>query len=151
MGETPNKVHSVLIIDDDKDEYEIVAEAIHEINPSVTVTFVNSCEEIHKYRHEQFDLILLDINMPRYDGFQWLKSIRKQGYHNLPIIMYTNSLSPAHIAKAYEEGANLYFTKPEEYSSLIASFRKLIEMDWSDLIAIRNQYQKQGHYATFAV
>jgi CheY-like chemotaxis protein len=109
MEHNRKNVRSILIIDDDEDDFELVNEALQEINPSISVTYINSCEQVLQYRNQSFDLILLDINMPLHDGFFWLRSIRDHGYKDLPIIMYTNSLSPAHISKAYEEGANLFF------------------------------------------
>jgi CheY-like chemotaxis protein len=141
-------VRSILIIDDDQDDYELVNEAIQEINPSISVTFVNSCEQLLQYRKQTFDLILLDINMPHHDGFFLLKTIRDHGYHNLPIIMYTNSLSPAHISKAYQEGANLFFSKPESFSGLISGLRKLVQLDWSSPFSVTEHYC-QGGYSTF--
>lgn len=142
-------VQSILIIDDDKDDYEFVNDAIQEINPSISVTFVNNCEQLLQYRKHTFDLILLDINMPHHDGFFLLKTIRDYGYHDLPIIMYTNSLSPAHISKAYQEGANLFFSKPESFSGLINGLRKLVQLDWSSPFLITEHYCQGGYYRTF--
>jgi CheY-like chemotaxis protein len=142
-------VRSILIIDDDRDDYELVSEAIQEINTSISVTYANSCEQLLQYRHHKFDLILLDINMPHHDGFFLLKSIRDHGYTNLPIIMYTNSMSPAHIAKAYQEGANLFFAKPESFSGLLQGLRKLVDLDWTNPFTVTKHYCKDGFYKTF--
>lgn len=144
-----SNVQSILIIDDDRDDYELVLEAIQEINADIAVHFVSSCEEAMQSEQESFDLVFLDINMPRHDGFYWLRSIRERGYTNLPIIMYSNSLSPAHIDRAYREGANLYFSKPESYRGLIRALRELIQMDWSNPSSITAKYQLQGQYLTF--
>jgi CheY-like chemotaxis protein len=142
-------VRSILIIDDDPDDYELVAEAVQQINPSISVTYVSSCERLLQYRHKSFDLILLDINMPHHDGFFLLKSIRDHGYNDLPIIMYTNSLSPAHIAKAYQGGANLFFSKPESFSVLLKGLRKLVDLDWSNPFSVTEHYCQGGLYKTF--
>jgi DNA-binding response OmpR family regulator len=144
-------IRSILLIDDDRDDYELVMEAVKEVDPAITVYFISKCEEAVQYKGQTFDLVLLDINMPQHDGFAWLKGIREHGYSDLPIVMYTNSLSPVHISKAYEAGANLYFSKPESYSKLIKGFRKLIEMDWSNPVSITANYRHQGRYKTFQV
>ncbi|WP_121357684.1 response regulator [Flavisolibacter nicotianae] len=149
MALQKKNVRSILIIDDDPDDYELVSEAIQEINPSIGVTYVNSCEQLLQHRHQTFDLILLDINMPYHDGFFLLKSIREHGYRDLPIIMYTNSLSPAHITKAYKEGANLFFSKPESFSALLNGLRKLVDLDWASPFSVTQQYCKNGHYKAF--
>ena len=148
MGLQKKSVQSILIIDDDPDDYQLVNEAIQEINPSISVTYVNGCQQLLQCKHRSFDLILLDINMPGHDGFFLLKSIRDNG-HDLPIIMYSNSLSPAHISKAYEEGANLFFSKPESFSELLNGLRKLVDLDWSTPFAVTQHYCQDGHYKTF--
>jgi CheY-like chemotaxis protein len=149
MESLKKTVQSILVIDDDQDEFELVSEAIQEINPSISVTFVNRCEQLLQYRKRTFDLILLDINMPHHDGFFLLKAIRDHGYNNQPVIMYTNSLSPAHIAKAYEEGANLFFSKPENFSDLKTALQKLVQLDWSTPYTITKLYSQGGHYKVF--
>ena len=151
MDSQKTQVESILIIDDDPDDFELVYEAVKRINPGISVTYIQNCEDAAQYRKEHFDMVLLDINMPEHDGFYWLKAIREHGYNDLPVIMYTNSLSPANISKAYLEGANLYFAKPETFSNLIKGFEKLVNMDWSNPNTITKQYSHQGSYQTFQV
>ncbi len=148
--ETKNSgMRSILLIDDDKDDYELVLEALREIDADISVSFINTSEDAKRHVGKKFDLVLLDINMPVWDGFKWLRSIREQGHTSLPIVMYTNSRSPAHIAKAYEEGANLFFAKPESFPSLIKGLRTLINLDWSDPFSITVKYKQQGNYQVF--
>lgn len=142
-------VRSILIIDDDQDDYELVHEAIQEINPLIRVEYASGCNQLLRYRQKNFDLILLDINMPHHDGFFILNSIRSHGYGELPIIMYTNSVSPSHIEKAYVEGANLYFVKPESFSTLLKSLRKLVSMDWAKPFQVTETYGRNGSYKVF--
>jgi len=142
-------VRSILFIDDDQDEYDLVNEAIQEIDRSISIIYVNACDQLLQYRQQTFDLILLDINMPHHDGFFILNCIRKHGYIDIPIIMYTNSLSPTHIARAYEEGANLYFVKPESFSGLLKALRKLIHLDWANPFSITKTYCQAGIYRIF--
>ncbi len=143
------QVRSILIIDDDRDDYELVQEAMQEINPGISVHYLDQCTDACNILDRKYDLVLLDINMPKYDGFFCLKSIRNGGYSDLPIIMFTNSLSPMHISKAYREGANLYFSKPESFTRLIEGLKALIKIDWSDPFSITKKYGKEGHCKTF--
>jgi DNA-binding response OmpR family regulator len=149
MSLSKTTVHSILVIDDDMDDYELVAEAVRDIDPEISVSYCNSCEQANKADSNSFDLVLLDINMPKHDGFDWLKGIRERGYQHLPVVMYTNSMSPTHISRAYNEGANLYFSKPENYPGLLKGLREIIELDWSDPVSITQQYHQQGKYSTF--
>lgn len=141
-------VRSILIIDDDKDDYELVVEAMQEIDPQIAISYISSCDEVLKYSRSSFDLVLLDINMPSKDGFHWLRSIRDHGYTDLPVIMFTNSLSPRHIARAYQEGANLYFSKPDSFPSLVKNLNEVLRMDWSHPQMIREEFMEKGDYTT---
>ncbi len=149
MDNKNKELSSVLLIDDDHDDYDLVLEAFREINPDIRVFFLSRCEEAVRYSQQSFDLVLLDINMPHHDGFSWLKGIREKGYDKLPVIMFTNSSSPADIIKSYNEGANLYFPKPESYSKLKTALRKLIQLDWTDPFSITARYTQNGRYTTF--
>lgn len=148
--ELGEQVRSILVIDDDRDDFDLVAEAIKAIDTSIEVSFLDRCEDAPRYEHKHFDLILLDINMPASDGFSWLKGIRGKN-PTVPIVMYTNSSSPAHILRAYTEGATLYFNKPESYKVLSMGMRKLLGLNWSNPFSIRQMHYQDGKYSTFRV
>lgn len=143
-------IRSILVIDDDPDDFDLVSAIVQGIDPDIEVSFAGTCEDAMQYKGRAFDLILLDINMPAHDGFYWLRSIREHGHTDLPIVMYTNSRSPVQIKKAYEEGANLFFPKPESFDHMISSFKKLVQLDWSDPFSITRSYHRGEKYETFA-
>lgn len=145
-----NRVRSILLIDDDIDEYDMVIEAIKKTDVDVEVFFLDRVENCPKYKEKKFDLILLDINMPHHDGFSWLKKIREKN-QNIPVIMYSNSSNPANIARAYQEGATLFFNKPDSFFLLIKGIGKLLHLDWNNPFAITNEHVHNGHYSTFRV
>ncbi len=144
------KVNSILLIDDDNDDFELVTEAINEIDPTISVSFLHKCEDTKKFEKLHFDFILLDINMPRHDGFEWLTDIRKKG-NKIPIVMYTNSSNSIHIKRAYEEGASLYFVKPDNFRTMVSGFQKLIKLDWANPAAITGNYFFEDKFLTFQV
>ena len=125
-------IQSVLMVDDDRDDFELIVEAMQQIDPDISVQFLDRCEDRHKYEKSSFDLLLLDINMPFHDGFTWLRGIRESGKTDLPIVMYTSSANPANIAKAYHDGANLYFTKPDSFDELVLGLSTILNVDWND-------------------
>ena len=68
------------------------------------------------------DLLLLDLKMPRLDGFEVLDWIRKNpDWRALPVIVLTDSYFGADIQRAYALGANSFLTKPDEYQELLAA------------------------------
>lgn len=144
------KVKSILLIDDDRDDFDLVTEAINVIDPAISVSFLPRCEKTKKFEKLHFDFILLDINMPRHDGFEWLNGIRKRG-NQIPVVMYTNSSNTVHIKRAYEEGANLYFVKPDNFKTMVSCFQKLISMDWANPAAITGNYFFKDKFLTFQV
>ena len=65
------------------------------------------------------DLVLLDINMPKIDGFMLLKQIRASNtFKHLPVIMFSSSQSDEDIMKSYQLGANSYICKPNSLKEL---------------------------------
>lgn len=150
MNSSLKQIRSILMIDDDIDDYDLAVEAIEKINSEISVSFISSCKEVDKYSDKTFDLILLDINMPMHDGFEWLKGIKKRGYQ-IPVVMYTNSSFPNHISRAYDEGATLYFIKPDNFNNLIKGFKRLFSLNWLDPAEVREQFQQDGKYSTFKV
>jgi DNA-binding response OmpR family regulator len=146
-----NKVKSILVIDDDRDDFELIVEAVKEFDPDILVSFLDNCKDANKYKDQNFDLVFLDINMPEYDGFAWLKGIREKGYKDLPIIMYTNSLRPEHIIQAYKQGANLYYAKPTSFNELINGLKKLVSLDWTNPFLITESYCHNEQYSIFQV
>jgi DNA-binding response OmpR family regulator len=145
-----SKLRSILIIDDDRDDFDLVCEAINQADPAISVSFLDRCENSALYRGKHFDLIMLDINMPAHDGFSWLRGIRQHGY-DVPIIMYTNSSNPAHLVKAYAEGATLYFMKPESYKLLMQGVNQLLSLDWSNPASIKEMHIRDGKPSAFQV
>ena len=69
MGTNRIQVSSILLIDDDLDDFDLLCEALQDIDPKITVHFLSRCEDAAKYKWQSFDLVLLDINMPYHDGF----------------------------------------------------------------------------------
>jgi CheY-like chemotaxis protein len=72
-------------------------------------------------------LVLLDLNLPYWSGFQVLAWIRQQPrLRRLPVVVFTSSSRPDDIARAYDAGANAYLVKPNglaDLTSLITALR----------------------------
>jgi DNA-binding NarL/FixJ family response regulator len=67
------------------------------------------------------------------------------------IILCSNFLHPEHIIQAYEQGANLYYTKPASFTDLIKGLKELVHLDWTDPYSITEAYWHNGKYSTFKV
>jgi len=74
--------------------------------------------------------VLLDIKMPNVSGLDVLEWIRKQPQlKRLPVIIFTSSMLPDDINRAYDLGANSYLLKPSDLNSLV-SLAKTIDHYW---------------------
>jgi CheY-like chemotaxis protein len=81
-------------------------------------------------------LILLDLNMPRMDGFSTLRNLRATpAYRSIPVIMFTTSSAPEHVIQSYELGANSFLTKPASYAELSQLIHQ-IRIFWLDLARV---------------
>lgn len=109
----------VLIIDDDQDNLQLVADMLRtEFQP---LTASSGREGIVQAVREQPDLILLDVNMPEMDGFEVCKRMREQpGTRQIPIIMLTTASSLDSRVKGLDLGADDYITKPFQVRELVA-------------------------------
>ncbi|HEX7079969.1 MAG TPA: Hpt domain-containing protein [Gammaproteobacteria bacterium] len=77
--------------------------------------------------HEAPDIILLDIEMPRMDGYQFASHVRNdEKLKDVPIVMITSRSGEKHRAKAIELGVNDYLSKPYQEAQLIASVEALL-------------------------
>jgi len=72
-----------------------------------------------RQKHPFPKLLLLDLKMPRMDGFEVLSAVRQRlGFTRLPVIVLTHSDNPADVRRAYELGATSYFRKPDSLEGL---------------------------------
>ncbi len=80
-----------------------------------------------KYSHAaRPDIILLDLNLPYWSGFEVLEWIRQQPQlHRLPVIVFTSSSRPDDLARAYDAGANGYLVKPNSLADLTTQIMAL--------------------------
>ena len=73
------------------------------------------------------DIILLDIEMPRMDGYQFATHVRNDArLKDLPIIMITSRSGEKHRARAIEIGVNDYLSKPYQESQLVNAIESLL-------------------------
>ncbi len=101
--------YKILIVDDDKTIVEFLQ--IFLIKEGYEVKFsYNGEEALNRIENEKFDLILMDIMMPKIDGFEAIKIIRK--LTNTPIIFLTAKDNQQDKIKGFISGCDDYITKP---------------------------------------
>ena len=80
---------------------------------------VNGLEGLEKALADAFDLFLVDVNMPKMDGYRFLSTVRREpALRAVPAIMISTEAKDSDAARAYAAGANLYMVKPVQPDAL---------------------------------
>jgi two-component system response regulator VanR len=99
----------ILIIEDESKIQEILTEFLREYGYE-TFSAYDGVEGLHMLRKNQYDLVLLDIMMPKIDGFATLELLRQ--ISDVPVIIITALEEEAHQMKGFDLQADDYITKP---------------------------------------
>jgi CheY-like chemotaxis protein len=114
----------ILLVEDNEDDILLEQEALADAKLVNLMYVVRDGDEAiaylrrqGKYHNAQVPgLILLDINMPRKNGFEVLNEIKTDpALMHIPVVMLTTSDSEADIVKSYAKGACSYITKPMDF------------------------------------
>ncbi|MCH7471817.1 response regulator, partial [bacterium] len=138
---------TILMVDDDPDDCQLVTEALQEAGLANELRFAEDGEELMDYLHHRGkfadpassptpDLILLDLNMPKMDGREALKEIKSNRKLKLiPIVVFTTSQSEQDILRSYDLGVNSYIVKPSAFSELV-DVVKILESYWFNTVQL---------------
>ncbi len=87
---------------------------------------VNGIEAIEKSLHQPFDLYVVDINMPKLDGYGFLRELRALDIPQAPAIMVSTEADSSDQVRAYAAGANAYHIKPVKPGQLLTQVKLLV-------------------------
>jgi two-component system chemotaxis response regulator CheY len=90
---------------------------------------INGVEALEKALEIQFDLYIVDVNMPKLDGYGFLRELRRNDMEQVPAIMVSTESKPEDRKRAYSSGANLFLVKPTRPEQLIAPIALLLGGD----------------------
>ncbi|ODS32336.1 MAG: two-component response regulator [Candidatus Scalindua rubra] len=151
------KEKKILIIEDDPDHADLILDILEIENAEVKVILMRDGQEVIDYfmetyssaspttssgqeqavkagikrgigRHPQIDLIILDLNLPKINGMDVLKFLKKNSrYCSIPIVILSTSSDQDTIDKAYKAGANAFITKPTSYDEFVEK-KKLLKI-----------------------
>jgi DNA-binding response OmpR family regulator len=114
----------ILLVEDDKGIVQFVKKGLIENFFSVEVA-TNGEEGLISVLHMKYDLIVLDIMLPKLDGGEVLKKIRSMDIQT-PVIFLTAKDSESDIVHGLNLGADDYLTKPFSFNELLARIRALL-------------------------
>ena len=123
----PKAKGPLALVVDDSITVRRVTQRLLERNGMRVVTAKDGLEAIGVLQDHRPDIILLDIEMPRMDGYEFAKHVRNNPEtQEMPIIMITSRVGDKHRARAIEVGVNDYLGKPYQERELLEAVRHLI-------------------------
>jgi CheY-like chemotaxis protein len=130
---------TVLMVDDDPDDFFLVRHALGDKMKGLDLQLLEDGEELMDYLRQKgkFEektgalrpcLILLDLNMPKMDGREALREIRADPLLlHIPVVVFTTSNDREDIMSSYRLGANSFVVKPASYERLVAILDSLVD------------------------
>ena len=119
----------ILVVDDEKRIREVIKEYCKIENYEV-IEAENGLEAIEKLKQENIDIIVLDIMMPKLDGYSTLKEIKN--IKNIPVILLSARKEEFDKLMGFECGTDDYLTKPFSPRELIARIKAILRRTWID-------------------
>lgn len=143
MTESPNTVDILLLEDEPADAYlvkmalkenKVLANLHHVVDGCEGLDFL---QKVGKYADApRPDLIFLDLNMPRMNGYEFLTAMKaSESFDSIPVIILTTSDVESDVVRSYKLGAASYITKPIDMSQFITAINQLSDY-WFCLVRL---------------
>lgn len=138
---------SIVIAEDDEDDYMLTMEALKEAEVQTDVVWVKDGEELMDYllstkaalgngNAPTPGLILLDLNMPKKDGREALQEIKGNAeLRKIPVVILTTSKADFDIAHTYDLGVNSFIQKPVRFSEFV-NVIKVFTHYWFHIVSL---------------
>ena len=114
----------IMVVDDDKHTRQLLRAILERENYTVT-TAEDGQAAMECMDHNHIDLVILDIMMPRMDGYEFTKELRATD-ENIPILMVSAKQMPADKRKGFLVGTDDYITKPIDEEEMLLRIRALL-------------------------
>ena len=125
------KAKTVILIDDDQDDLDVMQDAVSQVDPTIQCrSFLYAEEALNVLTKELLivpDYIFIDINMPRITGDVCLQKMRMvKELKHVPIIIYSTSLPESKAPELFELGASFTFEKPYTLSGYVSLLEQIL-------------------------
>lgn len=132
MSLISNKIN-ILLADDDTEDRELFAEALEDSGIDYNLKTFENGKQLVDYLsspdQEVPNLLFLDLNMPLLSGLESLKIIRANtALDKMPVAIYSTSSSENDKSSTFENGANIYLSKPSDFGQLKKMLKQVVLM-----------------------
>lgn len=140
MKTSEKSTKNIFLTDDDADDCLLFSEALHEIysEDEAHLTIASDGVKLMQALDESVppppEVIFLDLNMPRKNGFECLDEIRRDPkLKDIPVVIYSTSSNNDIVNRTYQQGANYYICKPQSYNLLKRTIQFVLSFDGKQL------------------
>ena len=126
----------ILIVEDEKKIADTIKFGLSEFGFDVEVSY-DGIVGLHLFNAQDFNLVILDINLPGMNGYELCKAIRSKN-QQIPIIMLTSMIALKDKVEGYDSGADDYMIKPFEFKDLLMKIRALLKRTMSQSLPVGN-------------
>ena len=141
-----NRQGSLLVVDDSDMNRDVLSRRLVQ-KGFLVETAANGGEALERAASRDYDLILLDVEMPGLSGLDVLTRLRaSRSQTELPVIMVTARAESDSVVEALERGANDYLTKPLDFAVALARIRTHLSHKW----AVADLHESEERYALAA-
>ena len=117
----------ILVVDDERHIVRLVEVNLTRAGYEVETAY-DGVEALEKVAEDLPDMIVLDVMMPRMDGFEVLKKLQSDAkYKDIPVIMLTAKAQDADIFKGWQSGVSSYLTKPFNPKELLVFVERIFQ------------------------
>ena len=120
----------ILLAEDDEVDAMTVKRALRELNVTNPLVVMENGEEALRHLHDEVNpkpcIILLDLNMPRMNGIEFLQAIKKDGsLRRIPVVVLTTSREERDRVASFDLGVAGYMVKPVDYKQFVEVMRAI--------------------------
>ena len=125
----------VLVIDDEPGVRDLIGEALS-LSEITAVQAADGLEALSFLRRERFNLLILDINMPKLDGLALLEKLRTEGM-SVPVLMLSARADKSDINQGLRIGADDYLTKPFSIEELVLRVKAILRRSKGEVAEVK--------------
>jgi len=126
----------ILIVEDEKKIADTLKFGLSEFGFEVEIAYDGTIG-YHLFNAVEFNLVILDINLPGINGYDLCKAIRLKNQH-IPIVMLTSMIALNDKIEGYDAGADDYMVKPFEFKELLLKIRALLKRTMNQSLPVGN-------------
>jgi CheY-like chemotaxis protein len=146
----------ILLVEDNEGDVVMTQRAFRDGKPLCHISVANDGLEAMDFLRKRGSfsdvptpqLILLDLNMPRMDGKEFLEAVKADTHLNaIPVVMLTSSQSQTDIRECYQRHASCYVVKPFDGKEFAETARRVVSF-WSSVVQLPNERLPLSNFVT---